>query len=82
MPWVNEAKLREGSLRLATYQAVMRFVLVDRDKRLFSAERYCFRGSVDDWIPISMDDAPLAALLNKFIKHLGKETFFELYRGC
>lgn len=79
MPWVSEAKLREGSLRSATYQAVMRFVLVDQNKRLFTAERYCFRGSVDDWIPISMEDAPLSAHVEKFVKHLGKESFFELY---
>ncbi len=81
MPWVSEAKLREGSLRSANFQAVMRFALVDRERRLFSAERYCFRGSVDDWIPISMETAPLSAHLKRYIKHLGKESFFELYRA-
>ena len=28
--------------------AVMRFVLADPEKRLFLAERFCFRGSVED----------------------------------
>ena len=32
--------------------AVMRFVLVEREKRLFLAERFCFRGSVDDPVPL------------------------------
>jgi hypothetical protein len=79
LPWVSEAKLREGSLRSANFQAVMRFQLADRERRLFSAERYCFRGAVDDWIPISLDAAPLPALLKNFIKHLGKDSFFDLY---
>lgn len=81
LPWISEDKLCGGSLRSANFQAVMRFALVDRERRLFSAERYCFRGSVDGWIPISTDAAPLSAHLKKFIKHLGKESFFELYRA-
>lgn len=79
MPSLSEDKLREVSMRSLTYQAVMRFVLVDRDKRLFSAERYCFRGSADDWIAISPDGATLPAHLKKFTRHLGKESFFDLF---
>jgi hypothetical protein len=81
MPWVSEDKLREGPLRWANFQAVMRFALVDRERRLFAAERYCFRGSVDGWIPISTDAAPLSAHLKRYTKHLGKESLFELYRA-
>jgi hypothetical protein len=79
MPWISKETLRESSRRTASFQAVMRFVLNDAEKRLFSAERYCFRGSVDDWISISMDPAALSVQLKKFIKHLGKESFFDLY---
>ena len=30
------------------YQALMRFILVDDKTREFKAQRYCFRGSIDD----------------------------------
>lgn len=79
MPWINTEKLRESSRQSAYYQGMMRFVLVNEQKRLFSAERYCFRGSIEDWIPISMDAAPLSAHLKKFLRHLGSESFFELF---
>jgi len=64
--------------RFASYQAVMRFTSVDKKDRVFVAERFCFRGSVDDWIPIG-GPAPLAAHLRKFVKHLGRESFYELF---
>ena len=52
LPWINKATLKESVIQNATYMAVMRFVLADPEKRLFLAERFCFRGSVDDWIDI------------------------------
>jgi len=64
--------------RHASYTAVMRFALADKDARLFEAERFCFRGSVDDWIPIG-SAGPLASHVRRFVKHLGRESFFELY---
>ena len=54
-------------------------MLADPEKRLFLAERFCFRGSVDDWIDIGGPPRKLPALLKKFVKHLGKESLFELY---
>ena len=73
--WPREADFRE---RFAHYQPVMRFVLVDKAERLFAPERYCFRGSVDDWISIG-PPAPLEKLAAKYLKHLGRESFFELF---
>ena len=43
------------------------------------AERFCFRGSVDDWIDIGGPAQKLPVLLKKFVKHLGKESLFEIY---
>ena len=53
LPWINKATLEEALIQNASYMAVMRFVLADPEKRLFLAERFYFRGSVDDWINIS-----------------------------
>jgi hypothetical protein len=63
--------------QLAHYQPVLRFTLVDDDKRLFAPERFCFRGSVDDWIPIGPPGS-LRKLAGAFLKHLGQESFYEL----
>lgn len=56
---------------------MLRFSLVDDQKRRFALERWCFRGSIDDWIPLS-GYGDLPALVKKFAPHLGRESFFEL----
>jgi hypothetical protein len=33
-----------------TFSAVFRFILEDAEKRLFVADRYCFKGSIDNWM--------------------------------
>lgn len=62
----------------AHYMAVLRFVLVDTKTRGFVAERFCFRGSVDDWIYIG-GPGPLADHITKYVRHLGRESMYELY---
>lgn len=64
--------------RFATYTAMLRFTLVDKKARVFVAERFCFRGSIDDWIPIG-GPASLAAHVQQFVQHLGRESFYELF---
>jgi len=64
-------------MRQSSYEKMMRLVLVDEDERLFQVERWCFRGSIDTWIFLD-GPALLADLVNKYVKHLGKESFFEL----
>ncbi|MCD6204152.1 MAG: hypothetical protein J7L22_00645 [Candidatus Marinimicrobia bacterium] len=60
-----------------TYSPVMQFVLVDKDERLFQAERYCYRGSIDDWIPIGLPNS-LSKLAEKYLRHINKDSYFEL----
>ena len=43
------------------------------------AERFCFRGAVDDWIDIGGPPQELPRVIGKFIKHLGRDSFFELF---
>ena len=61
-----------------SYSPMMQFILTDKEKREFVAERYCFSGSIDDWINIGGPDR-LEKLTKKFLKHLGKDSFFELF---
>jgi len=63
---------------LLDYSPMMRFVLTDNEKKKFVAERYCFLGSIDDWIYIGGPDK-LENLTKRYLKHLGKESFFELF---
>ena len=71
------ARHREWMLTGTRYVKMMRFTLVDEDKRLFDVERWCFKGSIDDWShPLS--SGSLAQLLGRYVPHLGKQSFFEL----
>jgi hypothetical protein len=60
------------------YSPMMQFILADEKRRLFWAQRYCFRGSIDDWIGIGLP-ASLTNLVSTYVKHLGKESYFELW---
>ena len=59
------------------YSPMLQFLLEDEQRRLFTAQRYCFRGSIDDWIDIG--HGPLPTLVKQYVKHLGKESYFELF---
>jgi hypothetical protein len=72
------AAWREDQLRTGNYTAMMRFVLADEGRRLFSAQRWCFRGSIDSWIAIGGRPAGLADLVRRYAPHLEKESFFDL----
>jgi hypothetical protein len=69
--------LRRQRAARADYMPVMRFILTGSSPRRFGLERYCFRGSVDDWIPLAGPDE-LAELAEKFLPHIGRDSFFEL----
>ncbi len=72
--------LRELPDRFLRYTKVMRFTLVDKEDRTFQAQRWCFRGSIDDWIDLWMGGGhgPLPDLVAKYCRHIGQESFFEL----
>jgi hypothetical protein len=58
------------------YQKMLRFTLTDETTGQFSVDRWCFRGSIDDWF--FLDCGELRKLVEKYCRHLGKESFFEL----
>ncbi len=65
-----------GEADKSSVSPVMRFQLVDKTKRLFIAESMTYRGDCG-WRWIGRQ-ASLATLLNTYLPHLGKESFFEL----
>jgi hypothetical protein len=58
------------------YTAMLRFRLVDKEERKFMAERFCFRGSIDDWIHLGGPD-DLKELARRYIGLLGTDKFFD-----
>jgi hypothetical protein len=69
-------RLRVLREQLAQYIPVMRFTLLDEETRVFGAERWCFLGSIDDWIGIG-PDGPVEELARRLIPLLGTEALYE-----
>ena len=62
----------------AHYEPVMRFILLDPEKRRFGPERMCYRSSVNGWLKL-VHTGSLIELAPALIPTLGTEQFFELY---
>src|SRR5919108_5090905 len=60
------------------FSPMLVFQLVDATRRTFQTQRYCFLGSVDDWIEIGKP-GKLPTLVKKYVKHLGQDSYVELW---
>jgi hypothetical protein len=56
---------------------VLRFILEDEEARVYRAERWCYLGSIDDWIFV--DTGPLERMAQRMIPTLGTDAFYELF---
>jgi hypothetical protein len=63
--------------RNARFEPVMQFILVDQERRRFSALRMSYRGT-NHWINIGRNGT-IHELAAKYIPTLGTEEFFELW---
>ncbi|MDI7278045.1 MAG: hypothetical protein QME94_18855, partial [Anaerolineae bacterium] len=50
-----------------------RLKLIDEERRVFQAQRYCYLGSIDDWIHIGSPGG-LRDLVRTYVQHLGKDS--------
>ena len=64
--------------KAATFSGVFRFTLQNSANRLFTLERYCFKGSIDDWMYL-VGPEELEKLAKEYLKHLGQRSFYDLY---
>ena len=62
------------------YQKMLRFTLDDKKDRTFRVQRWCFKGSIDDWIDLwaSGSVGELPVLVQTFCPHLGRDSFYDL----
>ena len=77
----NSIEENERRMRLIResihYSDILKFILEDDKRRTFMTQRYCFLGSIDDWVYIGKPGT-LPTLVKKYVKHIGKESYFEL----
>jgi hypothetical protein len=73
-----DPRASETLARSAQYTPIMRFILDDPEKRDYHAERWCFRGSIDDWI-YAGHSGKIETLAGELIPRLGTDHFYELY---
>lgn len=69
---------KELDERYAQFSPIMRFILEEPEERIFSPQRWCFRGSIDDWISAG-SPAKIETLAKKLVPKLGTDDFYELY---
>jgi hypothetical protein len=73
----ENARRRQVVRESIHYSDLLRFMLINDRRRIFVTQRYCFIGSIDDWIDIGRSGT-LAHLVQQYVKHLGKESYFNL----
>jgi hypothetical protein len=75
---VDQAQsMRERMIRRSRYEKIMRFVLTNKVERTFTAERWCFRGRIDNWHYVA-GGKMLPELVERYVPHLGQDSFFDL----
>jgi hypothetical protein len=70
-------RLRPTMERRAQFTPVLRFILADEEQRTFRVERWCYLGSIDDWIDVG-PMGPVDRLARHWIPRLGTDRFFEV----
>jgi hypothetical protein len=75
---IDTTMLRSIFAESASYSPMFRFTLIDEDRRIFSADRWCYRGGIDTWISLMGRNESLETLAREYLPHLAKESFFEL----
>lgn len=74
---VDSRGMAEWTATHTNYTAVLRLTLQDEDDRSYTAERYCFRGSIDGWILLA-NQGTLETLSEELFSHLGQDSFYDL----
>ncbi|MGI2029714.1 hypothetical protein [Endozoicomonas acroporae] len=77
--WLGNLKpdYMEKMVRQSRFMPVLRFELVDDTKRQFHAQRFCFLGSIEDWISLK-GPGDLNALASQYIPLLGTDAFYKV----
>ena len=70
--------MKRLSAFLKNFSELMKIKVVSIDgNKSYEVMRFCFRGSIDDWITIGWD-TDLKKLAQQYLIHLGKESYYDL----
>jgi hypothetical protein len=69
-------KILAKRLAKGPFEPVMRFCIIDKEERLFDVERMTYRG-YGGWRSLHASGT-LPELIQRYLKHLGKDSFFDL----
>jgi hypothetical protein len=70
-------QIRATKERHAQFRPVLRFILANAEQRIFHTQRWCYLGSIDDWIYIGPTGA-VNELARQTIPTLGSDAFYDL----
>lgn len=76
-PLATQPELDELIDQFLNYDEVFRFVLANSEKRLFRTQRFCYLGSIDDWIFIG-EEASIQKLAHQYLPHINQDSYYEL----
>jgi hypothetical protein len=71
-------QLRELQDRYGQFTPVLRFILADAERRTFRVERWCYLGSIDDWINVGTM-GPVGEVAREWVPRLGTDRLFAVY---
>jgi hypothetical protein len=71
------SRLQEVLEYRARFTPVLRFILEDAERRIFRTERWCYLGSIDDWIEVG-PTGPVDRLARQWVPKLGTDALFEV----
>ncbi len=74
----EQKEARKLLMQAIDYSPYMELVLTNDKARLFTVRRYCFLGSVDDWIKVGKPGR-LDELVKEYVRHLGEDSYYELF---
>jgi len=77
-PRKSKEQVEEFLNNSAQFTPVMRFILDGPETREYYAERWCYRGSIDDWI-YAGHSGKIDQLAKQLTPALGTDEFYELY---
>lgn len=77
-PFYSEEKINDLRKKFMRFEEKMRISKkVRKETNGYEFQRYCYRGSINDWISIDGGEN-LATLAKENIHHLGRESYYDL----
>lgn len=79
-PFYSRLQIDEYRSMWIRFEERMRIIIHgNKQEREFEIKRYCYRGSVDDWIRVGVE-SDIKLVVRNYLVHLGRDSYYDLYR--